>query len=180
MQRCLTIARSHALLSQPKNALALLARASEKCNIAQTQLSSAMETSAASPPNITVFPSEVAYLKSLLDGEVQHYRALVELANLSPKTSEGVNSQPLIEKLAEYPAKNIDLKNLVTYPPKLEPVPVKPLFFDVAWNYIEYPGREIKEQVTETSVKVPPASASTATEQQAAQQKRGWFGFGRS
>jgi signal recognition particle subunit SRP68 len=141
-----------------------------------------MEVSTSSPPNIAVFPSEVAYLKNLLDGLVEQYRALVELSNLSEtgqKAIEGFNSQPLIEKLTEYPPKDVNLENLVTYPPKLEPVPVKPLFFDVAWNYIQYPGRELSEKVVESNVTATPASAGAAAEQ-TSQQKRGWFGFGRS
>lgn len=181
LSRCLTIARSHALLSKPQNSLALLARASEKCNLAHSQLSSSMDTSTSSPPNITVFPSEVAFLKSLLDGEVQHFRALVELSNLtsaSQKANAGA-TPPLIEKLSEYPAQPLVLTNLVTYPPKLEPVPVKPLFFDVAWNYIEYPGREMQEPAMESKESRTPDSSGDAAEQPS-QQKRGWFGFGRS
>jgi signal recognition particle subunit SRP68 len=176
--RCLTIARSHALLSNPKNALALLARASEKCNAAQSHISSAMDTTDSSPPNISFSPPEVSFLKSLLEGEVQHYRALVELSNLNDtaqKNEEGANRQPLVERLNEYPAKGVDLQNLVSYPPKLEPVPVKPLFFDAAWNYIEYPGREV-EKVAQNGVKG--AEKATSAEQ-TTQQKKGWFGFGR-
>jgi len=67
------------------------------------------------------------------------------------------------------------LQNLVTYPPKLEPVPVKPLFFDAAWNYIDYPGREV--QLVENGGKVEEQDDSR--EQTAEQKKKGWFGFGR-
>ncbi|KAL2061774.1 hypothetical protein VTL71DRAFT_7152 [Oculimacula yallundae] len=178
--KCLTIARSHALVSNPKNALALLARASEKCNAAHSLLESSMDTSDASPPSISISPSEVQFLKNLLDGELQHYRALVELSNLNdstPKADEQVNRQPLVETLSQYPVKGVNLENLVTYPPKLEPIPVKPLFFDAAWNYIEYPGREIQEKVETSNTQAPAAKGQTA--EQTAQQKKGWFGFGR-
>ncbi|KAH6673765.1 signal recognition particle 68 kda protein-like protein [Halenospora varia] len=177
--KCLTIARSHALLSNPKNALALLSRASEKCNAAHKYLSSSMDTSNGTPPNISISPSEVQFLKDLLEGEVQRHRALVELSNLNgnpDQTQESVSTRPLVERLHEYPTKVVSLSNLVTYPPKLEPVPVKPLFFDAAWNYIEYPGREV-EKVTENIPKAA-APASKGAEQ-TAQQKKGWFGFGR-
>ena len=177
IHRCLTIARSHALLSNPKNALALLARASEKCSAAHSHLSSTMDTSDSSPPNITVSLSEASFLNSLLEGEVQRYRALVELSNLNDtaqKSEEGTSRPPLVERLNEYPAKGVDLKNLVSYPPKLEPVPVKPLFFDAAWNYIEYPGRKLVAAV-ENSVE----DGEKVTQQAPAQQKKGWFGFGR-
>ncbi len=182
MKRCLTIARSHALLSNPKNALAVLARASEKSTTAYQLLSSLISSSDSSPPNISVSSSEVEYLKILLHGEVQRYRALVELSNLSGSTqqnNDSVHRQPLIERLNDYPAKVVDLENLVSYPPKLEPIPVKPLFFDAAWNYIEYPGREVEEKVVENSAKGAPAVADKSAEQ-AAQQKKGWFGFVRS
>lgn len=185
--KCLTIARSHALLSSPQNALALLFRASEKCNLANSHLSSAMDTStttssSSSPPNITISPSSLTSLKSLLDAELQRYRALVELSHLSssPQNASSTSNtpSPLIERLSEYPSQPVVLTNLVTYPPKLEPVPVKPLFFDVAWNYIEYPGRETQEPaVVEEKRESKPAG--TAAEQ-ATQKKGGWFGFGRS
>ena len=109
---------------------------------------------------------------------MQRYRALVELSNANEaahKNKEGANRQPLVERLNEYPAKGVDLKNLVSYPPQLEPVPVKPLFFDAAWNYIEYPGREV-ERVPENSAKDGEKPSATG---QTPQQKKGWFGFGR-
>lgn len=83
----------------------------------------------------------------------------------------------MVEKLNDYPVKGVNLENLVTYPPKLEPIPVKPLFFDAAWNYIEYPGREIQEKVESKSAPEPVVKGQTT--ETAAQQKKGWFGFGR-
>jgi signal recognition particle subunit SRP68 len=177
IQRCLTIARSHALLPHPKNALALLARATEKCKIAHAYISSQMDTSDSSPPNISISPTEVTFLKDLLDGELQHYRALVELSNLtsSKEKAEQGTRQPLVERLNDYPSQGIDLQNLVTYPPKLEPIPVKPLFFDAAWNYIEYPGREVHM----VDNRAQSEKVSQSKEQTAEQKKKGWFGFGR-
>jgi signal recognition particle subunit SRP68 len=136
-----------------------------------------MDTDSTSPPNITVSSTEVQALKDLLDGEVQHYRALVVLQNLSQNQASSSNKEPLIERLIEYPSQGVDLENLVSYPPKLEPVPVKPLFFDAAWNYIEYPGREV-QRIAENGLKRPSSAESKGVEQ-TAQQKKGWFGFGR-
>jgi len=82
----------------------------------------------------------------------------------------------LIENLGTYAA-NIDLKNLVTYPPKLEPIPVKPLFFDVAYNYIEYPGREVGAR-TESGVGRE-MDGEQGQERTAEQKRKGWFSFGR-
>lgn len=72
----------------------------------------------------------------------------------------------------------MDLNRLVQYPPKIEVVPVKPLFFDVAWNYIEYPIRRAQappamQQVRQQEFEQErPSSSSSA--------KKSWFGFGRS
>lgn len=82
---------------------------------------------------------------------------------------------PLVDNLDQYPPAGVDLTNLVNYPPKLQPIPVKPLFFDIAWNYIEYPGR--KKEVVENGVKTSTAGEGTAEEKKEA--RKGWFGFGR-
>ena len=79
----------------------------------------------------------------------------------------------MIERMDDYPAGAADLSNLVTYPPKLRPVPVKPIFLDLAWNYIEYPGK-----ASQPARDVPVAAENTGG--QKAPAKKGWFGFGRS
>lgn len=137
-----------------------------------------MDTSSASPPNISISPAEVQFLQDLLSGEVQRYRALVELSNLNEaarKSDEDSNKAPLVERLNEYPSNEIDLQNLVQWPPKIEAVPVKPLFFDAAWNYIEYPGREVKQPTANRAEEEKPEVGA----EQTPQQKKGWFGFGR-
>ncbi|RDW79753.1 hypothetical protein BP6252_04391 [Coleophoma cylindrospora] len=177
--KCLAIARSHALVSKPQNALALLARALALSSKAQDHLSSEMDTTeSTTPPNITVTPSSASYLQNLLTSQLQHFRALVELHNLTTSTKQASNPEPfLVDNLNFYPKNGADLKRLVNYPPTVEPIPVKPLFFDAAWNYIEYPGRE-----SEVST---PAAKSGATDgvkeaaSEAQPQKKGWFGFGR-
>lgn len=179
MYRSLTIARSHALLSNPKNALALLALASQKSTSAQSYLSSQMDTSnSVSPPNISVSPTETDSLTSLLEGEVTRYRALVELSNLTETADKkaGNVQVPLIERLNDYGS--VEVQNLVTYPPKIEPVPVKPLFFDAAWNYIDYPGREVRTVVEKEEI-AEGGSEKVAGQSQQGGQKKGWFGFGR-
>lgn len=83
---------------------------------------------------------------------------------------------PVVERLHEYPVKGIDLGNLVTYPPKLQPIPVKPLFLDVAWNYIEYPGQS---EIKRPTPQVPVSANRTDEAPEEKPTKRGWFGFGR-
>jgi signal recognition particle subunit SRP68 len=128
-----------------------------------------------SPLNIDIRESDIQFLHKLLKGELQRCRALVEIDNLRAKSNVGgtKSTRPLVQRLSEYPVEGVDLKNLVTYPPKVEPIPVKPLFFDVAWNYIDYPGK---------TYSVPARSEDSPGKpgQQAGSQKKGWFGFGRS
>jgi signal recognition particle subunit SRP68 len=178
LNRCLAIARSHDILSEHNNALALLARASELGSKALPVFSSQGDVSASTPTNISVSRSEGQFLCDLLQGELQRHRALVELSNLSSKSQAEINQgprAPLVERLNTYPTEGVDLTNLVTYPPKLEPIPVKPLFFDVAWNYIDYPGRvSVKAAATPK-----PSAQPEKPQEQASQQKKGWFGFGR-
>jgi signal recognition particle subunit SRP68 len=127
--------------------------------------------------NIQVMPNDARSLHVLLNGELQRHRALVHIAALRKKAAENSThapSAPLIDRLHDYPAGGVDLKNIVQFPPKLSLIPVKPIFLDIAWNYIDYP-REAKESHTKSKDTVP---GSQSKGDQAAQ-KRGWFGFGR-
>jgi signal recognition particle subunit SRP68 len=64
----------------------------------------------------------------------------------------------------------------VPYPPQMQPIPVKPLFLDVAWNYIDYP----REGQQETAHTAPAAPAPAPPQEEENKSRRGWFGFGRS
>jgi signal recognition particle subunit SRP68 len=136
---------------------------------------------------------------------VQRGRALVEIfksANNKPAAAQPTGTTtgkpPLSSRLNDFPAGGVDLENIVTYPPRLEPFPVKPLFLDVAWNYITYPGKDGggAEQQPQQAGAAAEGAAATAgggrvedegddagaggAEETKPQQKRGWFGFGRS
>ena len=171
--RCLAIARSHALLSETKNALSLLSRALDLSSRASPHVSSTQALNG-TPPNLDITQAQVSSLHSLLQNLVSQHRGLVELINIqSASTNKSTNFvPPLIERLDEYPANDVDLTKLVTYPPKIEPTPVKPLFLDVAFNYIEYPGRTRK--INEKAVNGVAEGAKGGEEK-----KKGWFGFGR-
>ena len=82
----------------------------------------------------------------------------------------------MIERLDEYPPEGVDLTNLVTYPPRPQPIPVKPIFLDTAWNYIDYPGRPKKGTATAGGGKAEETSAEAEPKKET---KKGWFGFGR-
>ena len=178
--RCLAIARSHSLLSQTKNALALLSRALDLSTRASPQHASGTQPSASlddsKPPNLDISPSQTSTLHSLLQSLVSQHRALVDLHNIHAASSNKATNPapPLIERLDEYPPNGVDLTKLVTYPPRVEPIPVKPLFLDVAFNYIEYPGRSRKVDDGKAVNGVPEGGAKGGEEK-----KRGWFGFGR-
>ncbi|KAI1079514.1 hypothetical protein F5B20DRAFT_571008 [Whalleya microplaca] len=166
----LSIARSHSLTNQSINALALTKQAFDECVQSAAFFSKhGASSSESSPHNIEIRPSEIQFLHNLLKGELQRCRAIVEIDNLREKTKAAAASSTnisLVQRLFEYPAEGVDLNNLVDYPPKVEAIPVKPLFFDVAWNYIDYPGK--------VPADVPDASSHQA--QPAQPQKKGWFG----
>lgn len=170
--RSLSLARSHSLVDQFVNALVLTKYAFDQGQQAASVLASTAATpSKTAPLDIEIRKDDIKFLQDLLKGELQRARAIVEIGNLRSKSGSKITTTtPLVEKLAEYPTGAVDLENLVSYPPKIELIPVKPLFFDVAWNYIDYPGKAeaAPTQVTSAQSAVQPSSA----------QKRGWFGFG--
>lgn len=128
--------------------------------------------------NIDVSPQDVQSLGELLEGEVQRYRALVDIDNMRKEgkiTATDDRLQPLADKLSRYPGRDVDLQNIVAYPPALGVIPMKPIFLDLAFNYVEYPDDGKKS--TAGAGEKPTDKSSQQSEQK--QQKRGWFGFGR-
>ena len=175
--RCLAIARSHALLQETRNALALLSRALDLSS-KTSSLNSSSQPSSEKPPNLDITPTQVKELQELLRSLVFQHRGLVELHHIDSTDrtkAKGVIQPPLVERLDEYPHGLVDLTNLVTYPPKVQPIPVKPIFLDVAFNYIDYPGRTPK--VAEPTVNGTQEVASGREEKK--EGRKGWFGFGR-
>ncbi|KAK3390455.1 hypothetical protein B0H63DRAFT_557426 [Podospora didyma] len=181
--KCLAIARSHAIAGNAANALALVDHALDQCREAGPVLSRAdgNDSPASAPRNINVSKRDVRSLHDLLSGELQRARALVEILNLkkqNPSKTDLSQNKPLINQLSTYPAGGVDLQNIVVYPPHVESVPVKPLFLDVAWNYIDYPDNQPR-QLLSTNDRIEKGPEKAATEESAKPQKRGWFGFGR-
>lgn len=190
--KCLAIGRSQAATGQVPHALALFARALDLAQTASAKLSSQASPSndGSSPPKLDVSPKQLKAAVKTLSQQVTRYRALADLKALSSSArsntqldSRGSKPAPLIEHLNrnEY-IENVDLTNLVNYPPKLRPVPVKPLFFDLAWNYIVYPGQKREETTNVGQDSKPAQSQEIAAGSEKDQQKpakKGWFGFGR-
>ncbi|KAL9600042.1 MAG: hypothetical protein Q9219_003412 [cf. Caloplaca sp. 3 TL-2023] len=176
--RCLAIARSHMLHGNRRNALALLSQALNLSSRALPPAASA-KSSGEGAPKLEITPAQVGFLKDLLERSVLQYRALVELEDIDSAASEKKQNSrppPIIESLDQYPPEGVDLMNLVTYPPKLQPIPVKPIFLDVAWNYIDYPGRPKKGMQATMDGKAEEAAIKPEPKKEA---KKGWFGFGR-
>lgn len=171
--KCLAISKSHSLLEQRANALALLAKALTLIQNALPvfqKLPLPEKVEGVKGLNITV--QEVDALKDKLTNELTRAQALAEIEKLtsSSKTST-TSSIPLVDRLETYPEGEIDTKNLVKIPPTVEPIPVKPIFFDIAWNYINYPGQE----------KAAPENREDQQETKGEEgKKKGFFGlFGR-
>ncbi|KAF3768011.1 hypothetical protein M406DRAFT_289296 [Cryphonectria parasitica EP155] len=175
--RSLAIARSHSLVGNAANALALTKHAHDQCEAAMPVLAKHNGGQDEGLKTVEVAQSEAAFLHSLLKGELQRTRALVEISNLRKQAGKGdlhAARRPLIERLAQYPSEGVDLENVVTYPPKLEPIPVKPLFLDVAWNYVQYPTTQTEK------AKAPQNKTNVQSDSEKQPAKKGWFGFGRS
>lgn len=125
----------------------------------------------------------ITSLTQLVDGELQRHRAIVHIDHLREAEVQetSLGAVPLVERLHEYPVGDVDLDNIVELPPKKSLIPMKPIFLDVAWNYINYPGK--KQTAASAPAAGAPATSGTAANaapEQPQQQKRGWFGFGRS
>lgn len=179
--KCLNISYSHILLGNHLNALALLTRCKELAG----QVRPASTQRGDAPPTLDVQPSSSESLQKHVSNLVGRMHALVEMHKLEDNArvaaeKHQTSARPLVQNLNSYPTPGVqvDLKKLVQYPPKIQPVPVKPLFLDVAWNYIDYPGHK-----TEAPVKAAaPADTSMvngAEERSTEKKSKGWFGFGR-
>ncbi|BDD59424.1 hypothetical protein MPDQ_003009 [Monascus purpureus] len=161
--RCLAIGRSHGILGKSKNALALYSRALE---LAAASVRSSADVEG--PLKLEVSRQQVQTLENVLQGLVATYQGLVTLEMLSAEeAAKATNQSSFIERLHEFSGDRLDLGSLVPYPPQMKPIPVKPLFLDVAWNYIDYP-----------RAGEPRGTPEKPTEEKKGG-RRGWFGFGR-
>ncbi|KAL2267710.1 hypothetical protein VTJ83DRAFT_4987 [Remersonia thermophila] len=190
--KSLAIARSHAIAGNPVNALALIQHALHLTQAAIPSLSGSSDATD-SPRNIQVTSHDTTFLRDTLTGELHRARALVEIFNAaaaqqppSSQQQQGQPSLPLSARLSDYPASGaVDLSNIVTYPPRLETFPVKPLFLDTAWNYITYPAPPGKAAAEGRTASPAPAAAKKdepkveAKEEEKKPARKGWFGFGR-
>lgn len=187
----MAIARSHALLSNPLNALALLQRASELIVRARLNDQSSDIEMDSDIPRFELSQPHITKLQREIGAMVRQYQALCAMDKLvseAGKTRPNNFSEPMVEHLHLYPSSSpssrtnaseshigVDLSNLVTYPLKCEPIPVKPIFLDLAYNHIEYPTKAGAQQKGP-----PPTTTAGGAGSEASNGKKSWFGFGRS
>ncbi|KAG6031984.1 hypothetical protein E4U41_007358 [Claviceps citrina] len=194
--KCLSIARSHAIAGTAVNTLALINHANSLVQEARSDDAPPEGSSSRSdqqqqqqhPLSVDVDPEAVSFLQTLVNGELQRYRAIVHLHNLREaerKEAKQRVAPTLLESLDTYPPR-VDLRRLVEFPPKLALIPVKPIFLDVAWNYIDYPGRTSQPSSSSLPDSAQAGQAARQEQQQQEQQqqqqqpkKKSWFGFGR-
>lgn len=163
---CLAIGRSHSLQGNVENGLALFARANELTKALLAKQKGAA-TALEGPTKLDISAGQIQALVVTSEGLIAQHRGLASLNKLAEKKGDSAGfQQPLIHRMDEYAADNLDLTNLVSFPPKMQPIPAKPIFLDVAWNYIQYP-QEGKQQAAESQ----PTKETGG--------RRGWFGFGR-
>ena len=175
--KCIAIARAHALLQSFPHALCLFSRALDLVsNISQDSLPSKSEDNM--PPSLDITQDQVNTLHVMLRSLVFQHQALVELHQLAEGLAQhqgNLKTRPLVERLDHYPQEKVDLTKLVTYPPRIQSIPVKPIFLDVAFNYIDYPGRASKiKQSTPAEL-----TDGHSSKEEKREGKKGWFGFGR-
>lgn len=174
--KCVNIAYSHSLCEKPLNALALFTRAHEliasstitgPAAVRDSTLTLELDAATIEGARSTIATLQAHSHAKATMRQMEQNSALAEAKHLT-------SAEPLINRLTDYPTPGIevDLARLVSYPPKLEPVPMKPIFLDIAWNYIDYPGRQLAVPVSNGIDEPEPESKQE-------DKKRGWFGFGR-
>lgn len=172
----MAIAPSH-LKTNPRNSLALYHRALTYITSALRTLPSITTTSSSNThQTLTVTSHDAASLKHHLEALVTRYIALIQLQDYISKSTKAspATHAPLIDTLETYNEK-VDFQNLVPIKNskewKLDPVPAKPVFFDIAWNFVSYPGEGAAEGKKEAK----------APEQESSSRKGGFLGglFGR-
>ncbi|KAI9688121.1 MAG: hypothetical protein M1822_001627 [Bathelium mastoideum] len=181
--RCANIAYSHDLDGAYAESLALTARAHSLLASSASALISYSPATHSWPPTLEIADDSLEAAQGTVAALLHRRTALTNLQQRSSEAAQNYSKSQLFtlpnaQRLMDYPplGAKVDLGHLVAYPPKLRPVPVKPIFLDVAWNYVDYPGHSTKVAANGT------ATASATTESPVTEQKpakKGWFGFGR-
>ncbi|CCJ30836.1 unnamed protein product [Pneumocystis jirovecii] len=129
-QRCLIIAESYFLLSDYRSALTLAIHSYDylsKISIANNK------------EIIFINETKLINLRKNIDIKINQFRAFLCLTmeEISNEKDTSLKAPTLIEMMDSYSQK-LDLSRLIDLPSKLELLFCKPIFFDIAYNYIDY------------------------------------------
>ncbi|CAG8619265.1 38406_t:CDS:10 [Gigaspora margarita] len=157
--RTLYVVSAYAVLNKDWEAISLLGRAKEYNSQARSALS---QVTAPNKDDVLVVTlKEVEELENIIRSYRCKARATWHLrhsgsddSDVTKKLSELTideksksdikeikdEESPLIERLNQYPS-NLTMINpqLINFPPEFTPIPAKPLFFDIAFNHVDFP-----------------------------------------
>ncbi|KAG0332628.1 signal recognition particle subunit srp68 [Podila horticola] len=156
--RCFFTATAYSKLSRHVEAIALFDRAQAYA----TQIRSSIGRSKPEADSIDVTEQELTDLESKIRGRKCQVHAAWYLEaghgeNIEDKLSsmsldeKSLDEPALIKRLDTYPTSitskaNPTVPHLVDFPPALQPIPAKPLFFDIAFNHMDYNHDAIAER----------------------------------
>ena len=112
----------------------------------------------------------MAHANSILEGE----GAADSAARKDSKVDTSKGDVPLVDRLDEYyedPNLTSGKPNLYPFPPSFQPIPCKPLFFDLAREHVEFPDLEKKV--------AGPAGAAGGQQGGSGGWLGGWLGWGK-
>lgn len=161
------IARAHALVGNKKAALALW-------NSANTHINSAKKLTPGDVLESVLTVSELDKAASDVQSNLARIHGLYALDHILEAEAGNGPKPAVAEALDVYPVGSPDdvVSRLVNLNPQLRPVPVKPVFYDIAFNYISYGDAAPTAQAAvraETPEPASPASSQTSA------QKSGFF-----
>ncbi|KAG5853746.1 hypothetical protein ANANG_G00029560 [Anguilla anguilla] len=136
--RCFFIAQSYVLVKKWSEALVLYERVLKYAREVQTKAKS-LNNSLQDLPDVQELISEVNAEKYSLQAA-----AILDTGDAAeaPQQLQVKDNKPLCERLEAFhldPALLGKQPNLVPFPPDFQPVPCKPLFFDLALNHVAFP-----------------------------------------
>ncbi|CAG8439666.1 7635_t:CDS:10 [Scutellospora calospora] len=154
--RTLYVASAYAVLNKDCEAISLFGRAQEYTSQAKSAFSQV--TLPDKDDVLVVTLKEVEELENIIRGFRCKARATWHLRHcgsddsdvtkklgeltIDEKSKSDIKDEeiPLIERLHQYPS-NLTMNNphLINFPPEFTPIPAKPLFFDIAFNHVDFP-----------------------------------------
>jgi len=143
--RCLYLAQAQLNVDSNKGAVALLERGATHARLSQSEFSECVEPmSKSNSALMKMFQEEVRRKRCLIQAKV-FMKDMEAEKEVTSKAEAAARSGTLYENMDSYDlgARSVSKKpNLVQFPPAFVPTPCKPLFFDLASNYIDFPDVE--------------------------------------